>query len=119
MTLISERPESFVTDAEVLQELLHRSIAPRAGQAGLERLSSFVHLMQGRIEPLYVADVEDAASLASRYGDASARDIVHVAVMRRLGITRLVSAERDDDRVEGVTRLDPADIEEWKGRAGV
>ena len=45
----------------------------------------------------------------------SARDLVHTAVMQRLGVERIVSADTDFDRLERIDRLDPASIEEWQG----
>ena len=49
-----------------------------------------------------------AAELADRHPGISARDLVHVAVMQRLGINRIISADTDFDRLEGIDRLDPA-----------
>ena len=34
--------------------------------------------------------------------------------MRRLGVERVVSADREFDGVPGVIRLDPVDIDEWR-----
>jgi hypothetical protein len=36
--------------------------------------------------------------------------------MRRLGVERIISADTDFDRLEGIDRLDPARMSEW-GRA--
>ena len=44
----------------------------------------------------------------------SARDLVHAAVMQRLGVSRIISADTDFDRLEGIDRLDPIRIEEWE-----
>ena len=43
----------------------------------------------------------------------SARDLLHAAVMRRLGADRVISVDVDFDYLPDVTRLDPADLAEW------
>jgi predicted nucleic acid-binding protein len=116
--LIYEQPDSFATDAEVLQELLHRYLALNRWLEGRERFVNFAELMRGRVEPIYALDVEEAARLAGQVQGIAARDLLHVAVMRRLGIDRVVSADRDYDRIDGVTRLDPAKFDDWREQVG-
>lgn len=70
--------------------------------------------MLRRTEPIYAEDARLAAELANSGFRASTRDLIHVAVMRRLGVERVISADRDFDGMPGVTRLDPMDIEEWR-----
>ncbi len=48
-------------------------------------------------------DVERARRLVQTTR-LSARDAVHVAIMRRRGITRILSFDRGFDEVEGITR---------------
>ena len=113
--MIAENPARFVTSAEVLQELVHHYM--RSGRWGLGRevLKGFAELMHGRIEPVSVQDVLIAADLADGLQGVSARDLFHAAVMRRLETTRLISADRDFDQIDGIERLDPTSIEEWIG----
>ena len=54
-----------------------------------------------------------AARLAAGHPRISAHDLVHAAVMKRLGANRIVSSDADFDRLLGVTRLDPAHVGEW------
>ena len=114
LDLASDHPRNFVTSVEVLQELLHRFSTPRRWPAGRYTLARFVALMRGRTEPVYAEDVDFAIELADRAIRASARDLIHVAVMRRLGVERVVSADREFDGIPGVIRLDPVDIDEWR-----
>lgn len=115
LSIASEHPRSFITDVEVLQELMHRYLGSRRWtQGGREALQGFAELMSSRIEPFYVGDVELAATLADRHPGISARDYLHAAVMRRLGVERIISADRDFDRLPGITRLDPADVDAWE-----
>lgn len=106
-------PEPFVTDAEVLQELLHRFRAVQRWVEGRRIFDRFALVMEDRVEPLLAEDVEEAARLIDRYPNHTARDLVHFAVMRRLGCTRIVTADTDFDRFEGITRLDPLEIDSW------
>ena len=110
---VADNPQLFATNAEVLQELLHRYLASGRWTLGREVVRAFAEAMLGRIEPVHAEDVTLAAELADRYAGVSARDLVHAAVMQRLGADRIISADTDFDRLEGIYRLDPARIEEW------
>ena len=113
LMMAAERPLSFVTDAEVLQELVHRYLALRRWTLGREVVKGFAEVMHDRIEPVFVEDIVDAANLADLDKDVSARDLVHAAVMRRLGIERIISSDTDFDRLPGITRLDPINMAKW------
>ena len=113
MAMVVERPEAFFTNVEVLQELIHRYTASGRWTLGREVLRDFVEVMYDRIEPVYVEDINLAAGLADEYVGVSARDLVHAAVMRRIGADMIISADSDFDRIPGVRRLAPAEVEEW------
>ncbi len=113
LMMVAERPQSFVTDVEVLQELLHRYLASRRWTLGRRVLQEFAEIMHDRIEPVYEEDMVLASSLADLHPEVSARDLVHAAVMQRLGVYRIISSDADFDRLPGVTRLDPAGVETW------
>ena len=110
---MADDPKSFVTDSEVLQELMHRYLASGRWALGREVVRAFAEAMRGRIEPVYGEDVTLAADLADRHAGVSARDLVHAAVMQRLGVGRIISADTDFDRLESIDRLDPAHMGEW------
>lgn len=114
LALAARHRETFLTDAEVLQELLHRYIALRQWAAGRERFREFAAIMEGRIEPMTASDTAAAAELADRYARLSARDLIHAAVMQRLGVTRIVTADSAFDRIEAIERLDPAQVDSWE-----
>lgn len=113
LALVVERPSLFVTDAEVIQELLHRYRAIGRWTLGREVVQTFSDIMRHQIEPVYAEDVLLASRLADEHAHVSARDLVHVAVMRRLGISNIVSADTDLDPLPGIVRLDPAGVSEW------
>ncbi len=114
LMMAAEHSRRFITDSEVLQELIHRYLALRRWPLGREVVKSFAELMHDRIEPVYAEDIIDAARLADQNQSVGARDLVHTAVMRRLGIERIVSSDTDFDRLTGITRLDPINMAEWE-----
>jgi hypothetical protein len=114
LRLIADHEDSFVTDAEVLQEILHRYLSIRRWSEGVRTFGTFAEVMQGRIESVLALDVITAATLVGDHPQLSARDLIHLAVMRRLGVTRIVSADRGFDGIAHVARLDPARLDEWR-----
>ena len=118
MRLAQLAPDAFVTDAEVLQEILHRYKATNRWSLGSVVFETFLEAMRGRIAPMLVQDVELAASLSTNYVVLSARDSIHLAVMHRLGVTRIVTTDGGFKDLPGIERLDPADIEKWRGSIG-
>jgi predicted nucleic acid-binding protein len=101
--LITNR-ERLVTDAKVLQEILHRYVAidrRDAIQPAFDALLGVVDEVLG----VDVNSVEDAKQIVLGYRQLSARDAVHLAVMKRNGIRRILSFDSGFDRFPGVTRL--------------
>lgn len=107
-------PQTFFTSSEVLQELLHLYRSAGRWPLGKRVLRSFSEVMRDRVEPVYFEDVEWAGEFADLYPQVSSRDLVHAAVMKRLGIDRIVSADRGFDKLPGLQRLDPANVAQWQ-----
>jgi uncharacterized protein len=114
LLLISQRPESFVTNAEVLQEILHHYLALNRWPEGRDVIEKFAILMRDRIESVSADDVVDASQRATSHPGLSSRDLVHLAVMARLNVHRVITADRGFDRASYVERLDPADFDRWR-----
>ena len=114
LMLAEERPEAFLTDAEVLQELLHRYLALRLWSEGRDVFHGFADLMRERVEPVQAIDVEQAALLADELPELGARDLLHAAIIRRLEVQHIISADAGLDRLTEVERLDPMEIEAWR-----
>ena len=74
---------------------------------------SLAAMLPCRVPPVTIDDVLAAGQLAGTHHGLSARDLLHLAVMRRLDVTRIVAAGFDFDRPPGIIRLDPADDSEW------
>ena len=95
--------ERLVTDAEVLQEILHRYHAirrPRAVQDAFDALLGVVD----EVFPVELEDVESAKAIMLSHTNLSARDSVHAAIMKRRGIVEVMSFDRGFDRISGIER---------------
>jgi predicted nucleic acid-binding protein len=112
LAAVNDNPEAFVTDAEVFQEIMHHDLRTERRDAGQVVVESFAAMMQGRVSPVTIDDVLAAGHLAKEHRGLSSRDLLHLAVMHRLGVTRVITADTDFDRVPGIIRVDPADDRE-------
>jgi predicted nucleic acid-binding protein len=96
--------EALVTDAEVLQEICHRFVAVRRRdmiQPGFDVVLEAVD----EVLPVTREDVEDAKDIVLRYPALSARDAIHLAVMCRHRISRIITFDRGYDEYPGIERL--------------
>ena len=117
LRIAAARPQDFFTDAEVLQELLHRYLSLRMWPAGNAAVRAFADVMRGSVEAVRAEDVERAVELADgHFPELSARDLLHAAVILRVGTQSVVTADKSFDRLarEGIERLDPSGVESWK-----
>ncbi len=114
LELVARRRPHFVTSTEVLQEILHHYLAVRSWRSGRSVFEAFANLMAGSTEPILPGDVRRAADLAGTFPELGGRDLLHAAVMQRLGLTRIISADRGFDRLPRIERLDPAELDRWQ-----
>jgi predicted nucleic acid-binding protein len=98
------RGEKLVTDAEVLQEILHRYAAINRREAIPPAFAALQRVVD-LVFPIEPGDVDDAARLLLSSPHLSARDALHLAIMRRHGVDRILSFDRGFDQVPGITRL--------------
>jgi hypothetical protein len=94
----------LVTSSEVLQELLHRYVSIGRRDA-IEPVFEAVRGIVDVVLPVVEADVLAAKELVHSHPRLSARDAVHVAVMRSHQITEILSFDRGFDGIVGVARL--------------
>ena len=98
------RGERLVTSAEVMQEILRRYVAikrPNAIQPALDVLLGVVAEVFS-IEPVDVTNARDVLMARTRM---SARDALHVAVMKRRKIERVMSFDAGFDVVAWLERV--------------
>lgn len=99
-----EAGEHLVSDVEVLQEILHRytSIDRR------DAIQPAFDALLGIVDELFsvdLADVQRAKLLLLRTSRLSARDALHLSIMQRHGITRILTFDRGFDGVADIQRL--------------
>lgn len=95
--------ERLVTDAEVLQEILHRYVAIGRRDA-IEPAFEVLLGIVDEVLPVELPDVQRARRLLASPG-LSARDAIHVAIMQRRDIARVMSFDRAFDLVPGLQRV--------------
>jgi predicted nucleic acid-binding protein len=101
--LVSQR-QRLVTDAEVLQEILHRYVAINRRHDIQPALDALLNVVD-EILPVDRTAVERAKQIVLSYQRLSARDAVHLAVMEQHGIDRILTFDAEFDGFPGVTRL--------------
>ena len=96
--------ERFITDVEVYQEMLHRYTSIRrvdAIDAAFESLDAIVD----DVLTFGMSEVRDAKDLLGSVDGLTARDALHVSVMRKAGTNRILSFDRGFDICPEVIRL--------------
>jgi hypothetical protein len=98
-----EAGERLVTDAEVLQELLHRYVAINRRDA----ISPAIEALLGVVDEVFPVELEDVWRAESIVvsSSLSARDALHLAVMQRRGVGRILSFDVGFDGLPGIVRL--------------
>lgn len=96
--------EALVTDAEVFQEVLHRYRAIDRSDAIQPAFDALLAIVD-RVLPIGRETVAGAKDELLARWELSARDALHVAVMREHGIRRVLSFDRGFDRIPDIERL--------------
>jgi len=96
--------QRLVTDAEVLQEILHRYTAINKRDAIRPAFRVTLDIID-EVLPITKAEVLRAAEIVQHRAKMSARDALHIAVMERHGIRSILSFDADFDRWPGLERI--------------
>lgn len=97
--------ERLVTNAEVLQEIVHRYAAV-GSRTALQPAFDAVLALVDEVFAVELADVELAKQIVlGGYPRLSARDCVHLATMQRRQIRRIMSFDTGFDGYPGVERI--------------
>ncbi len=94
----------LVTDAEVLQEILHRYVAIRRRDA----IQIAFDVLLEVVDDVWAVDrraVERAKAIVLEREQLSARDALHVALMEQNGVTRIASFDTGLDAIPGIERI--------------
>ncbi len=101
--LVSDR-QRLVTDAEVLQEILHRYVAINRRDAIQPAFDALLDIVD-QVLAVDRAIAERAKEIVLGHRQMSARDAVHLAVMEHHGIERILTFDSGFDGFPGITRL--------------
>lgn len=96
--------ERLVTDAEVLQEVIHRYVAIQRREWIQPAFDALLGLAD-EVFSVELADVQRAKEIALGIGHPSSRDALHMAVMERRGVRRVLTFDADYDRFPKFQRL--------------
>jgi len=96
--------ERLVTSAEVMQEVVHRYVAIQRREA----IQPAFEALLGIVDDVYAVEQEDVEAAKTQLDgipSLSARDALHVAMMKRRGVHRILSFDAGFDAVPGLERI--------------
>ncbi len=96
--------ERLVTDAEVLQEILHRYVAIDRRDAIQPAFDALLGVVD-EVFPVDVSAAERAKKIVLGNKRLSSRDAVHLAVMEQQGVERIMSFDAGFDGFPGIKRV--------------
>ena len=104
--IVAGEGPAVCTDAEVLQEILHRYRSLKVPETGFQIFDAVTHL---GIPILDVTrqSMAEARRLLEEHPGLSTRDGVHLGVMRENGLDEVLSYDGDLSLVSWVRRLEP------------
>jgi|SRR5579871_1966834 len=100
---VSDR-EKLVTDAEALQEILHRYVAIRRPDFIQPAFDALLRITD-QVFPIDEKAANRAKEIVLGQPRLSARDAIHLAIMEQNGIDRILSFDAGFDGYPGITRL--------------
>jgi len=101
--LVADR-QRLVTDAEVLQEILHRYVAIDRRDAIQPAFDALLGIVDQVLDVTRTA-AERAKEIVLGHRRLSARDALHLAIMEQHGINRILSFDSGFDGFPGIARL--------------
>jgi uncharacterized protein len=96
--------QRLITDAEVLQEILHRYAAIGRREAIAPAFQAVLDIVD-EVIPIEKLDALRAGEIVQNRVSMPARDALHIAVMERHGIRSILSFDSDFDRWPGLQRI--------------
>ena len=96
--------QRLVTDVEVYQEILHRYTAIRRIDA-IDAAFRSLNAIADTVLTFGMQEIRITRTIIGTVPGISARDALHVAIMRSNGVDRVLSFDRGFDAVSGIERL--------------
>lgn len=109
LEVMDEGNHDFLTDSEVLQEVLHVMRRKGRSATGFKLVSGLIWSLRSII-PIGAAEISAAMGLLREYPLINTKDAIHAAVVQLHGFEGIVSADRHFDLIRGVTRFDPMEM---------
>lgn len=97
------------TNAEVLQEILHRYTRMGEREQAIQASRQLIKLVI-QVVPVSVETFSRALELHGQFTQLTARDSIHAATVLTHHFTHVISADRHFDNIPGFVRIDPL---EW------
>ena len=104
-----DQEASLITDAEVLQEILHRYFSIGRPESARTVHHSAISLCD-EVLPVEERHTTRALALLLEHRALTPRDAIHVATMEFHGLEFLLSTDRDFDHLSQVDRIDPTEF---------
>ena len=101
---LTRERQRLVTDAEVLQEILHRYVAINRRDAIQPAFDALLDVTD-EVLPVDAKVVVRAKQIVLEYQRLSARDAVQLSVMEAHGIERILSFDSGFDGFPGIARI--------------
>lgn len=101
--LVGDR-QRLVTDAEVLQEILHRYVAINRRDAIQPAYDALLGIVD-QVFPVDLAIAERAKEIVLGHRQMSAREAVHLAVMEQHDMEQILTFDSGFDGFPGIKRL--------------
>ena len=96
--------QRLVTDAEVLQEILHRYVAIDRRDA-IQPAFDALLAVADEVLPVAQPAVKRAKEIVLQYRRLSARDALHVAMAEQYDIVEILSFDNGFDSIPGIRRI--------------
>jgi len=109
--LFEQRFGQPVTDSELHQEILYRYSLIGRWNTAVSLLCDIQKLGIG-VFPIGKEETDKIIELAEKYKDKgiSPRDIVHAAAMKTNNIKKIITTDKDFDKMQEVERIDPCSL---------
>jgi len=100
-----------VSNVEVIQEIVHYFSAVRRAPEGVALARYFLTVVR-RVLPIDPLDAAAMLEILAAHERIEPRDALHYAVMRRHGITHIITADAHFDSLPGIVRIDPRNADQ-------
>lgn len=104
LTQLARDGERLITDVEVYQEILHRFTAIRRPDA-IDPAFRSLDAIADEVLTFGMREIRAARAIIASVDGLSARDALHVAIMRKAGADRILSFDSGFDACPGINRL--------------